>query len=518
MKYQSRYLFMICAVVGLAAIFYVSMPDETVTIKTYTDISRAPAIYPDYTDLVIPSNIAPLNFKIQETGEKYFVRIYTSADQDIEIVSRKSQIIIPLKKWRKLLRANQGKALFYDVYVMNANGTWQRYQTISNNISNENEEIDSHVVYRRLKPNYNWFKNVGVYQRNLENFDESVVIHGKSFDDGCVNCHTFINNNPKSMLLGFRGVFGNDTILAGGGKAEKVGTTFGHTTWHPGGEVAAFSKYRVQQFFHWAEREEVRDVVELDSCVLYYDFRSKSVKTINALANKEILETHPSWSPDGRYLYFVSAPVLWEDRHSVPPENFEKVKYSLMRISYDIITDKWGELETVLSPEKTGLSILMPRISPDGRFLLFNMCEYSCFSLFQTNSDLYMMDLETGEYEKLEMANSDKAEGWHSWSTNGRWIVFSSKRDGGIFTRLCISYVDQDGKAHKSFMLPQKSAAFYDSLLDTFNTPEFSTGPIEISKRELGRVIRSKSETKLKLPITGATPKAGASEPWQQQR
>jgi len=518
MKNKSRYLFMICAVVCLTAIFYVLTRGETVNIKTYTDISRSPAIYPDYTDLVIPSNIAPLNFEIKETGEKYFVRVYTSDDQEIEIVSKKSQIIIPLKKWRKLLNANKGKELYYDVYVMNASGVWQRYQTISNNISNENEEIDSHVVYRRLKTNYNWYNNVGVYQRNLENFDESVVVHGKSFENGCVNCHTFINNNPKSMLLGFRGHFGNDTILADGGKAEKVGTTFGHTSWHPSGKVAAFSKYRVQQFFHWAQREEVRDVVELDSCVLYYDFRSKSVKTIKALANKEILETHPSWSPDGRYLYFVSAPVLWGDRYHVPPENYEKVKYSLMRISYDINTDKWGQLETVLSSEKTGLSILMPRISPDGRFLLFNMCEYSCFSLFQTNSDLYMMDLKTGEYEKLEMANSDKAEGWHSWSTNGRWIVFSSKRDGGIFTRLCISYVDPDGKAHKSFMLPQKSAAFYDSLLDTFNTPEFSTGPIEISERQLGRVIRSESETKLELPITGASPKTGASEPWQQRR
>jgi len=123
-----------------------------------------------------------------------------------------------------------------------------------------------------------------------------------------------------------------------------------------------------------------------------------------------------------------------------------------------------------------------------------------------------MMDLETGEYEKLELASSDKAEGWHSWSTNGRWIVFSSKRDGGIFTRLCISYVDKDGKAHKSFMLPQKSAAYYDSLLDTFNTPEFSIGPIEVSERELGRVIRSTGETKLELPITGASPKASPGE------
>ena len=219
MKYKYRYIFMICAVVCVAAIIYVLTRNETVNIETYTDISSPPSIYPDYTDLVIPSNIAPMNFRIEQPGEKYYVRIYASDKQDIEIVSTKPEIIIPLKKWRKLLKANQGKSVFYDVYVMAAGGGWQRYQTISNQIAGENEEIDSHILYRRLKPNYNWYHSVGVFQRNLENFDESVVIHGKSIGNSCVNCHTFINNDSRSMLLGFRGKFGNDTILVEDGKA-----------------------------------------------------------------------------------------------------------------------------------------------------------------------------------------------------------------------------------------------------------------------------------------------------------
>jgi len=518
MKYKFRYLFVIFAVVGLTAIFFVLESDATVNIETYTDISSPPSIYPDYTDLVIPSNIAPMNFRIEQPAEKYFVRIYTSDKQDIEIVSTKPEIIIPLKKWRKLLKTNHGKSVFYDVYVMGADGGWQRYQTISNKIAGENEEIDSHIVYRRLKPNYNWYHSVGVFQRNLENFDESVVIHGKSIGNSCVNCHTFINNDPKSMLLGFRGKFGNDTILVEDGKAEKVGTTFGHTSWHPSGKVAALSKYRVKQFFHFAGREEVRDVVELDSCVLYYDFRSKSVKAIKALADKKILETHPSWSPDGKYLYFLSTPVLWEDRHNVPPENFEKVKYDLMRISYDINTDKWGESETVLSSEKTGLSILMPRISPDGRFLLFNMCEYSCFSLFQTNSDLYMMDMETGEYEKLEMASSNKAEGWHSWSTNGRWIVFSSKRLANIFARPFFSYINENGEPSKPILLPQKDPTFYDSYIMTYNVPELITHPIQVSRREFEMVIHSPQKITGVESVTSATPGVSSTpEPYRQK-
>ncbi len=188
-----------------------------------------------------------------------------------------------------------------------------------------------------------------------------------------------------------------------------------------------------------------------------------------------------------------------------------------MRISYDLETDKWGSSEMVLPSAKTGLSILLPRISPDGRFLLFCMCEYGCFPVYQPSSDLYMMDLTTRDYKKLDV-NSDFSESWHSFSSNGRWIVFSSKRRGGLFTRSYISYVDPQGKVHKPFILPQKTPSFYDSVLETYSVPELITGPIEISERQLGKVIRAASETKLKLPITGATPKVGASEPWQQQR
>ena len=139
----------------------------------------------------------------------------------------------------------------------------------------------------------------------------------------------------------------------------------------------------------------------------------------------------------------------------MPPENYEKLKYDLRRISYDVATDQWGQAETVLSAEETGQSILLPRISPDGRFLVFCMCRYGCFPVYQPSSDLYLMDLATRQYRKLAI-NSEFSESWHSWSSNSRWIAFSSKRQGGLFTRTYLSYVDQAGTAHKPFVLPQQ--------------------------------------------------------------
>jgi Tol biopolymer transport system component len=268
---------------------------------------------------------------------------------------------------------------------------------------------------------------------------------------------------------------------------------------------------------------EVRDVVDLDSALLYYDLKSETIKVHPQLADKSRLETYPTWSPDGDYLYFCSAPILWSDRNVLPPKNYEKVRYDLMRISYDIDTDSWGRLETVLSASETGKSILLPRISPDGRFLMFCMCDYGCFPIYQPSSDLYIMDLEadrqTGNfaYRRLEI-NSDRCESWHCWSSNGRWIVFSSKRRGGVFTRSYISYVDEDGEVYKPLLLPQKDPAFYDSFLKTFSLPEFVVEPVQTREKDLADAVYSPAQIEVTMPLTGATPKAGPSDSWQQDR
>jgi len=159
------------------------------------------------------------------------------------------------------------------------------------------------------------------------------------------------------------------------------------------------------------------------------------------------------------------------------------------------------------------LSILLPRISPDGRFLLFCMCRYGCFPIYQPSSDLYMMDLATGRYRRLA-ANSSYSESWHSWSSNSRWIAFSSKRQGGALTRTYLSHVDQAGQVHKPFVLPQKDPAYYDSLLETYSVPELIDGSLKVSRSILARVARSEPSVAVDIPITGATPKAGPTEPW----
>ncbi|MHC4394373.1 MAG: TolB family protein [Planctomycetota bacterium] len=519
MKNHYLYLFIILvlAILSVGALGYV-LWDDRVVIEQYNSIDRPAQIRPDYSGTVIPPNIAPLNFSVQEKGSHYCVKISSKQGTTIEIFSRSPKIVIPQKSWHKLLNKNKGEELYLDIFVKRENTQWERFDTITNKIANE--DIDGFLVYRRMRPLYSQWGDMGIYQRNLANYDESTILNNRTYEKGCANCHTFLDNNTSRMLIHIRSFNGPSMLLIENGKASNIDSRtqfgsapIGHTSWHPSGKLITFTIYRVRQFFH-SSREEVRDVVDLDSSTGYYLFESETLKTAPEISHADYLETFPTWSPDGRYMYFCRAPILWSDREVVPPENFDKSKYNLVRISYDLESDTWGEMETVLSSEQTGLSIVQPRISPDGKFLLFCMCQYSGFPAFQSNSDLYLMELSTGSYKRLD-CNSDESESWHCWSSNGRWIVFSSKKGDGLFIRPYFSYIDENGKASKPFVLPQKNPAFYDSFFKLFQIPELIKSPIPVTRGKLARLIRSGGKGLTDIPITSATPTAKA-EPWQE--
>ncbi len=526
-KYKSKkakliYALLTCVLI-ITVVFY-AFRGKKVTITQYSVINRHPGISPDYSGSVVPPNIAPLNFFIQQDGSRYFVKIHSKKGKPIEIFSNTPEIMIPQSRWHELLNSNRGEQLSFDVFVKMANDQWNRFSTITNKIAGE--DIDTFLVYRKIRPGHGTWRDMGIYQRNLSSFDESTILNNGYFKHGCVNCHAFCGNRTEKMLIGIRSAdYGSSALLLGGDRVQKIGTKFGYTSWHPSGRLAAFSVNKVRQLFHSAAGE-VRDVMDFDSLIAYYLINSKTVKSTENLARKDRLETYPNWSADGRYLYFCSAPITWSDR-TVVPESYDQIKYDLVRASYNIDRDQWGPLESVLSAEDTGLSILLPRISPDGRWLLFCMCDYGCFPVYRHSSDLYMMDLEAAKqtsdfaYERLDI-NSSESESWHCWSSNSRWIAFSSKRGSGVFTRIYIAYVDKNGKAHKPIRLPQKDPTYYESCLWTYSVPELVIEPVRITREKLGRVVRNSRKIPIQMPITMATPKAGKppeyQEPWQIER
>jgi hypothetical protein len=284
--------------------------------------------------------------------------------------------------------------------------------------------------------------------------------------------------------------------------------------------VVAYTENLVNQFFHSA-KVEARDVVDRDSDLAYLDLRSWQIRTAPAIADANRLETYPAWSPDGRYLYFSSAPIIWKDREALPVTAYRECRYDLRRASYDIHADTWGAPEAVLSARATGKSILLARVSSDGRWVLFCMCDYGCFPAYQPSSDLYLIDLATGEYTKPPI-NSDRSESWHCWSSNSRWIAFSSKRRDGLFTRTYLSYVEPNGTVCKPLIVPQKDPRFYDSYLYTWSVPELHLEPVPVGLRQIASALRGTPDIECRSPIVlgnqgpGARPPSPIGDRWRE--
>ncbi len=479
-------------VIRMLIFFMITSCSKYSNIQNATIIDRLPVIDPDYSETVIPPNITPLNFVIKEEGTQYHVKISSKEGSPIEILSTDNKIIIPINHWKELLEKNRGQQIYFDIYVRSSTEEWKQFKTIKNTISNEN--IDSYLAYRILHPASNYWGTMGIYQRDLESFKEKPILLNRLTDDNCMNCHNFCNNDPNTMLFHMRSGPAAGTMIIREGRVTKVNTSTefnkagAYPAWHPSGELIVFSVNQLTMFFH--STGESRDVLDSGSDLIVYKIDDNIVTTHPLISSVERMETFPAWSPDGKYLYFCSVPDI-EDYYiqTGNAENllYGQIKYDLMRIPYHEEEETWGELEMVLSADETGLSATIPRISPDGRFLMVCMSAYSNFPIYLESSDLYLVDLKTMKYHRLDI-NSSTTESYHSWSSNSRWFVFSSKRRDGLCARPYLSYFDAEGKAHKPILLPQKDPEFYDTFIMTYNVPELIKGEVKTSSRKIVEV------------------------------
>lgn len=165
-------------------------------------VSRPPNITPDYSGIVLPPNIAPMNFTVREEAKDCIARIHSDSGEGFVIAAEENAILIPIRKWRKLLNESKGRKIFFDLYLKNNDDKWLKFEPITNTVAKE--DIDPALVFRFMKTIYNAWKDIGIYQRNLTNYDVSLVLHGRSFGQGCVNCHSFPANNPDTMTIALR--------------------------------------------------------------------------------------------------------------------------------------------------------------------------------------------------------------------------------------------------------------------------------------------------------------------------
>jgi len=466
---------------------------ETVTVSK--QLAELPVIVPDYKEVTIPAAIAPLNFEVKEAKGDVQVR-FASATDSFEVAASKGRVEIPSGKWEALLASATGKSITVRVFEKQSEG-WVGYAPYTMQVAPE--PIDPYIVYRLIEPGYELWNKMGIYQRELATYSESAIYENKMTDNNCVNCHSFCMQNPEKMLFHMRATYPG-TMIVDGGKIEKLNTKTPETisplvypSWHPSGKYVAFSVNKTQQSFHSNSRNRI-EVYDLESDVVVYDVEKHEIVTSSRLSGRDAFETFPTFSPDGKSLYYCSAEA------KEMPASFEEVKYSLCRVDFDPESRSFGgQTDTLYNAAVNGKSVSFPRVSPDGKYLLYTLASFGNFSIWHADADLYMVNLQTGTHEPLTEANSPDVESYHSWSSNSKWIVFSSRRMDGLYTRPYIAYIDAQGKASKPFVLPQKSADFYLDFMKSYNIPEFVTGKVKQQSREIALHAKNDKGTDVKF-------------------
>lgn len=454
-------------------------------------VDSQPPIFPDYSGVTVPCNIAPLNFSVDDAG---FVRAEFASGgvQRFTVEGRRGVIDIPLKRWRELLSVAAPGDVEITVSVWTGeNPDGVRYSPFTVHVSDDS--IDGWLAYRLIEPGYEGWLQMGIYQRDLTSFTEKVLVDNSVNGTGCVNCHSFCDYSPDRMMFHSRSE-GGGTVFWQDGEAKKVnlagigpkkqGT---YPKWNPRGRYVAYSSNETYQTFYATDRQ-VNETFDTASDIIIYDTESGRVLTDDRFTTRGRWESYPEWTPEGDHLLFASAEGV-----NMPRER-RNLHYDLLRVPFDRATGRLGEqVDTLYNSRTDGGSASYPRVSPDGRFLMYTRAECGTFPVWHKEADLAMVDLASGGAVDVSALNSDSSESYHSWSSSGRWVVLASRRLDDRYARLFIARVSPDGVCGKPFLLPQRDPEHNILRLKSYNIPEFVKGEVRLPVKRLREMLGNRT-------------------------
>jgi Tfp pilus assembly protein PilF len=215
--------------------------------------------------------------------------------------------------------------------------------------------------------------------------------------------------------------------------------------------------------------------------LVVYDTRTGTYKSLPGADDPEFVQSNPTWSRDGKSIVFARTRVYRKDvlanaknvlldEKDVPEfvKDRQPFKYDLYRVPFN--DGRGGKAEPIEGASHNGKSNYFAKFSPDGKWIIF--CKADNYMLLMPDSELYIIPAEGGEARRLR-ANTPRMNSWHSWSSNGRWLVFSSKANTA-YTQLFLTHIDGNGESTPPVVLERFTGSDRAA-----NIPEFVPLPAD---------------------------------------
>lgn len=502
---MKRYIHFYIVFLAVAVLLMSSCASHPDVPSASKEAKSLPAIFPDYCDVTVPYNIAPLNFMLPADEYEECVSRFTTPDGKQQTYGSGVKVQIPESEWHDMLNASKGKSIKVEVWGKK-DGEWLSFNPFEIYVAPD--AIDEYLSYRLIEPSYVAWTYMEIAQRNLTSFEETQIFNNEiTMNDRkkgqCINCHSYQNYKTDNMLFHVR-LSNSGTVIVNDGKVSRVNLKRDYTissgvypAWHPTEKLIAFSTNLTRQAFHTSNPNKI-EVYDLASDMILYDVKTDSVSIVSN--DSTLLEVYPTWSPDGKYLYYCkSVPLPEEMKDKDIRTTYPKIQYNLYRRSFDVATHNFGDEELIYDAASADKSVTLPRISPDGRYLLFAIGQYGCFHSRHHDADIVCIPMEkyTGTALTAETCSpvdmspvnsAGYSDSYPSWSSNGHWIMLASRRDDDNYSRVYFAYF-KDGKVGKAFLLPQEDPEHNIFLLKSYNRPEFMIEPVKISVDEFSKVF-----------------------------
>lgn len=440
-------------------------------------------LFPDYSDVTIPCNIAPLNFRVGNAGE---VNVTVKGKNgDYTYKGSKGLLKFPVKKWHSMLDNESGNTITVTVDWKGKGSTPDGSESFTWTIIPDS--IDKYMSYRLIEPAYEVWSGIQIEQRDMENFGSVLLGDNRNSDQCCMNCHT--SNRSGTSFMHLRGAKGG-TILNRNGKLTKLNTktdktgggVYGDIT--PDGRYGVFTTADITFAIH-SRRDMRMEVYDKRSDLVVIDFDNLTATDSPATSGSEYQETFPCFSADGRTIFFCRAV------HHEQPDSIAEMHYDIAVVQFDPETGRMGDRVITIVPAGENLSFSHLKASPDGHWLMVTAAQYGTFPVWHQESELWLIDLQTQKIDPLPQINAFGADTYHSWSSNSQWVVFASKRDDLVYGRPYIAYIGPDGTVGKPFLLPQEDPDKYVTTLKSFNLPELYTTPEVYNARDVAAFYKN---------------------------